>query len=76
MAEIPPTGYRRIGVDPLTPTIGAEVSGVDLRDPLDDETFEEVHRALIEHGVVFFRDQAIRPHPRPPRRRSSSARVR
>ena len=50
---------RRIAVDPLTPTIGAEISGVDLRDPLDDETFEEVHGALIEHGVVFFRGQAI-----------------
>ena len=51
--------YRHIFVDPLTPTIGAEISGVDLREPLDDETFEEVHGALVAHGVVFFRDQAI-----------------
>ena len=51
--------YRRISVDPLTPTIGAEISGVDLREPLDDDTFEEVHGALVEHSVIFFRDQAI-----------------
>ena len=51
--------YHRIAVDPLTPSIGAEVSGADLRDPLDDETFAEVRRALLDHGVIFFRDQPI-----------------
>ena len=51
--------YRRIAVDPLTPAIGAEVSGADLREPLDDETFAEIRRALVDHGVIFFRDQPI-----------------
>ena len=51
--------YRRIAVHPLTPTIGAEIGGIDLREPLDDEAFEEVHGALIDHGVIFFRDQPI-----------------
>ena len=49
----------RIFVEPLTPAIGAEVSGVDLREPLDDETYAEVRRALLAHGVIFFRDQSI-----------------
>ncbi|MCG8467796.1 MAG: TauD/TfdA family dioxygenase [Gemmatimonadetes bacterium] len=47
-----------ITVDPLTPTIGAEISGVDLED-VDDATLEDIRRALTEHGVVFFRDQDI-----------------
>ena len=59
MAGASETEYRHIAVDPLTPTIGAEISGVDLRDPLEDGAFEDIHRALIAHGVIFFRDQAI-----------------
>lgn len=47
-----------ISVRPLTPVIGAEISGVDLGD-LDDETFRRVHDALTEHQVIFFRDQDI-----------------
>ncbi len=46
-----------IRVEPLTPCIGAEIGGVDLSKPLADRTFEEVHGALMEHQVVFFRDQ-------------------
>ena len=49
----------RISVEPLTPAISAEISGVDLREPLDDETCAEVRRALLAHGVIFFRDQPI-----------------
>jgi taurine dioxygenase len=39
---------------PVTAALGAEIRGVDLRDP--DFDFEAVHRALLEHEVVFFRD--------------------
>ena len=49
----------RATVQPVTPTIGAEISGVDLGRPLDDATFEAIHAALIEHQVIFFRDQGI-----------------
>ena len=51
--------YRRISVEPLTPAIGAEISSVDLREPLEDETYAEIRRALLAHGVIFFRDQPI-----------------
>ena len=51
--------YRRISVEPLTPTIGAEISNVDLREPLEDQTFSEIRQALLAHGVIFFRDQSI-----------------
>jgi taurine dioxygenase len=48
-----------IDVRPLSPTIGAEVSGIDLRDVPDDATFAELDKAFMDHKVLFFRDQAI-----------------
>jgi taurine dioxygenase len=51
--------YEAITVDKLTPIIGAEVGGVDLSQPLGNQTFEEIHRALAENLVIFFRDQHI-----------------
>ena len=50
--------YNRIRVAPLTGALGAEVSGVQLRD-LDDETMAELHDAWLEHKVLFFRDQQL-----------------
>ncbi|WP_419945276.1 TauD/TfdA dioxygenase family protein [Candidatus Poriferisodalis sp.] len=50
--------YDRIRVEPLTGTIGAEISGVDLRE-LDDELIAELHDAWMAHKVLFFRDQEL-----------------
>jgi taurine dioxygenase len=50
-------GYQTIGVRKLTPAIGAEISGVDLGKPLGNQQFQEVHDALMENLVIFFRDQ-------------------
>lgn len=55
----PQRAYRRIHLSPFTPTIGAEVAGIDLADALDDETIEEIHQALAEWKVLFFREQRI-----------------
>ena len=52
--------YETIGVDKLTPVIGAEISGVDLAN-LSDRQFDEVSRALAENLVIFFRDQHLKP---------------
>ena len=49
----------RIGVEPVTPVIGAEISGVDLREPLDAETIAEIRAAIRDWRVVFFRYQDI-----------------
>lgn len=53
--------YERFGVTPLTPLIGAEISGVDLATPMDAELRDELHRAWLEWKVLFFRDQQITP---------------
>ncbi|QUD87404.1 TauD/TfdA dioxygenase family protein [Phenylobacterium montanum] len=44
---------------PLTPTIGAEVHGVDLARPLDAQTQAALRQALLDWKVIFFRDQDI-----------------
>jgi taurine dioxygenase len=51
--------YTRFGVTPVAPTIGAEIDGIDLREPLDDDTFSDINRALLEWKVLFFRDQHL-----------------
>jgi taurine dioxygenase len=48
-------------VERLAPAIGAEIHGVDLSRPIDDATFERIHDALMQHQVVFFRDQDMDP---------------
>lgn len=48
-----------IVVRKLTPHIGAEITGVDLREPLSDEVFKRIYDAWIENLVLFFRDQDI-----------------
>ena len=40
--------YRHIEVEPLTPTIGATLHGVDLARPLSDDAFEDQVAPLTE----------------------------
>lgn len=54
-----PTSYQTLSLVPLTPSIGAEVFGIDLSQPLSDLQFEEIHRAWMDHLVIFFRDQKL-----------------
>lgn len=51
--------YETLRIDKLTPIIGAEISGVDLARPLSQAQQQEIHRALAENSVIFFRDQHI-----------------
>ena len=41
--------------------LGAELSGVDLSQPLSDDLIAEIRAAFVEHQVIFFRDQALTP---------------
>jgi len=53
--------YTAIQIDKLAPNVGAEIRSVDLARPLDERTFKEIHAALVDHGVIFFRDQHLTP---------------
>lgn len=50
--------FNRIKVEPVTGTIGAEISNVDLRE-LDDEIIAELNQVWLDHKVLFFRDQDL-----------------
>ena len=52
-------GYQTIEVHNSTPHIGAEIRGVDLSNPLGNQQFQEVHDALMDRLVIFFRDQKL-----------------
>lgn len=52
------TASRR--VQPLSGALGAEIDDVSLSS-LDDVTFEEIHAAFLDYGVIFFRDQKLEP---------------
>lgn len=41
--------------------LGAEIAGVDLSQPLPDETVGAIRAALNAHQVIFFRDQTLTP---------------
>jgi taurine dioxygenase len=53
--------YERIRVEPIAGALGAEVSGVNLAEPIDAALEKEIHDAWMEHQVLFFRDQEITP---------------
>ena len=48
-----------IEIRPVTAVIGAEIHGVDISEPLKDESVAEIRQALLDHGVIFFRDQHL-----------------
>jgi taurine dioxygenase len=49
-----------VEVEPIAGALGAIVHGVDLRH-LDDEATLQIHRAWLDHQVLFFRDQDLDP---------------
>ena len=48
-------------ITPLTPAIGAEISGIDLSQPVDSATREKLSVALAEHLALVFHDQSLTP---------------
>lgn len=48
-------------IERLTPTIGALVTDFQLADPLTPQTRTALEAALVEHKVLFFRDQELTP---------------
>ena len=50
-----------IDVRPLSGHTGAEIHGVDLREPLTPEVLAQIRATLLQWKVVFFRDQDLTP---------------
>jgi taurine dioxygenase len=48
-------------VCPLTDHIGAEIKGIDLSQPISEAQFQAINAALVEHGVLVFRNQDLPP---------------
>jgi taurine dioxygenase len=59
MAATRVSARSRIEVRPSGAALGAEIRGVDLSKPMDDETFEAVHAAWLQNLVICFRGQTI-----------------
>ncbi|MGR4891684.1 TauD/TfdA dioxygenase family protein [Sphingopyxis sp. LARHCG72] len=53
--------FERLKVAPLTPSIGAEISGIDLGEEQDGAVIAEIRAVLLAYKVIFFRDQFITP---------------
>ena len=53
--------YETIRVEPIAGALGAEIHGVDLAQNLPGHVVGEIRQALLEHLVIFFRDQEITP---------------
>jgi taurine dioxygenase len=49
----------RMNIAPLSPYIGVEVTGVDLREPVSEENFDALRTALNQHSLLLFRGQRI-----------------
>lgn len=54
-----PASYSTITVKPLTLHIGAEVEGVDFKQPIPPDALKEIRRAFVEWKVIFFRGQNL-----------------
>lgn len=48
-----------IAINQLTPAIGAELSGISVSDNLGDSVIAYIRQALLDHKVIFFRDQHL-----------------
>lgn len=46
-------------VEPLSPILGAAISGLDLREPLSETTRRAVYDAFVRYHVLCFRDQHL-----------------
>ena len=56
-----PKIYKHIGVEPITPVIGAEVTCSNLAKQQPPGFLQEIHFALMRHQVLFLNNQGITP---------------
>lgn len=51
--------YGPLEIAPLSPTIGAEISGFRMTGDLPDAQIAAIRQALLDWKVIFFRDQDV-----------------
>lgn len=51
--------YRHLRVTPISPALGAEVEGIDLRQDVTPEQLAELRTAIADNLVLVFRNQPI-----------------
>ncbi len=52
-------GVATVTVKQLGPRVGAEIHGLDATKPLNQASVQTIRDALLEHGILVFRDQDI-----------------
>ncbi|MCJ8206104.1 taurine dioxygenase [Pseudomonas sp. RGM2987] len=52
---------NRASITPLSSALGAQIDGIDISQPLSAQDREIIEQALLEHQVLFFREQPIEP---------------
>ncbi len=52
---------QKIFVTRLTPALGAEIAGFDFRTSPDAFARDSIYKLLLDHQVIFFRDQEMSP---------------
>lgn len=53
--------FASFSVQPVSGTIGADIAGLDLSQPLPEGTQAELRQALVHYHVLFFHDQQLTP---------------
>ena len=53
--------FETIQAKPVSGAIGAEITGVDLSQPVDEHTRAEIYDAFLHYLVVFLRNQDLTP---------------
>jgi len=59
MNDTVPQALDSIQINPLAGHIGAEITGVDMAQPLAPDIAQAIKTALLTYRVIFFRDQHI-----------------
>ncbi|MEP5764496.1 MAG: taurine dioxygenase [Halieaceae bacterium] len=50
-----------LDIQPAGAALGAEIKGIDLRQPVSDELYAVLRETLVKYQVLFFREQAMEP---------------
>lgn len=54
-----PVASEKVTIAPTGGPVGADISGLDLSQPLADEVFQRIHDAWMKHLVLRFRGQTL-----------------